>query len=70
MQLAHALQALRGDLPVILYTGYGEGLDQLALEAAGIRKVLRKPVDPHALEAALTTVLAARRESRLTAAGA
>ena len=62
VQLAQALQALRADLPVILYSGYGEGLDQPALKAAGIRTVLRKPVDPHALEAALATVLAASRE--------
>jgi len=34
---------------VILYSGYGEGVDQPALKAAGIRTVLRKPVDPHAL---------------------
>jgi len=61
IQLAQALQAVRSDLPVILYSGYGEGLDQPALKAAGIRKVLRKPVDPHALEAALAAVLAADR---------
>jgi PAS domain S-box-containing protein len=61
VQLAQSLQALRADLPVILYSGYGEGLDQPALKAAGIRTVLRKPVDPHALEAALATVLAASR---------
>jgi len=61
VQLAQTLQALRGDLPVILYSGYGEGLDQYALKASGIRTVLRKPVDPHALEAALTTVLTGSR---------
>jgi len=61
VQLAQALQAVRADLPVILYSGYGEGLDQPALKAAGICTVLRKPVDPHALEVALATVLAANR---------
>jgi CheY-like chemotaxis protein len=61
VQLAQRLQALRGDLPVILYSGYGEGLHQHALQAARIRTVLRKPVDPHALEAALTTVLTGSR---------
>jgi len=61
VQLAQALQALRGDLPVILYSGYGEGLDQHALKAAGIRTVLRKPVDPRALEAALATLLTGSR---------
>jgi len=61
VQLAQALQAVRADLPVILYSGNGEGLDQPALKAAGIGTVLRKPVDPNALEAALATVLAASR---------
>jgi PAS domain S-box-containing protein len=57
LQLAHALHALRPGLPVILYTGYAEGLARSELEAAGIRKVLRKPVEPDALEAALVGVL-------------
>jgi PAS domain S-box-containing protein len=57
LQLAHALHALRPSLPVILYTGYAEGLARSELEAAGIRKVLAKPVDPGALEAALAGVL-------------
>jgi len=57
LQLAHALHALRPGLPVILYTGYAEGLARSELEMAGIRKVLRKPVEPGALEAALAGVL-------------
>ena len=57
LQLAQALHALRHSLPVILYTGYAEGLARSELEAAGIRKVLAKPVDPGALEAALAGVL-------------
>jgi len=57
LQLAQALHALRPGLPVILYTGYAEGLARSELEAAGIRKVLAKPVEPGALEAALAGVL-------------
>jgi PAS domain S-box-containing protein len=56
-QLARALRASRIDVPVILYTGYGEGLAQSELQAAGVRAVLAKPVDPAALETALSTVL-------------
>jgi len=56
-QLARALRASRIDVPVILYTGYGEGLAQSELKAAGVRAVLAKPVDPAALETALSTVL-------------
>jgi two-component system cell cycle sensor histidine kinase/response regulator CckA len=57
LRLAQALHAVRPGLPVILYTGYAEGLARSELEAAGIRKVLAKPVDPGALEAALAGVL-------------
>jgi CheY-like chemotaxis protein len=57
LQLAQALHALRPGLPVILYTGYVQGLARSELETAGIRKVLAKPVDPGALEAALSAVL-------------
>jgi PAS domain S-box-containing protein len=58
IQLARALQNSRIDVPVILYSGYGEGLAQADLQAAGVRAVLRKPVDPVALEAALARALA------------
>jgi CheY-like chemotaxis protein len=57
LQLALSLRASRIDVPVVLYTGYGEGLAQSDLQAAGVRAVLRKPVDPAALEAALSSVL-------------
>ena len=57
LQLAQALRAARPELPVILYTGYAEGLARSELEAAGVRAVLRKPVEPGALEAALVGVL-------------
>jgi CheY-like chemotaxis protein len=59
LQLARALRDSRIDVPVILYSGYGEGLAQAELQAAGVGAVLRKPVDPAALEAALARVLAA-----------
>jgi CheY-like chemotaxis protein len=62
LQLAQALHAVRPGLPVILYTGYAEGLARSELEGAGIRAVLRKPVEPGALEAALGAVLGAARD--------
>jgi CheY-like chemotaxis protein len=58
IQLARALRASHSDVPVILYTGYGEGLAQADLQAAGVRAVLRKPVDPVDLETALARLLA------------
>ena len=62
LQLAQALRAVRPGLPVILYTGYAEGLARSELETAGIAAVLRKPVEPGALEAALAGVLGAARQ--------
>ncbi len=54
LQLSQALHAIRADLPIILYTGYSEGLTEREIEAANLRAVLRKPVDPGALRAALS----------------
>ena len=60
LQLSRALHAVRPELPVILYSGHGEGLAHTDVEAAGVRIMLRKPVDPAALEAALRSALATR----------
>jgi PAS domain S-box-containing protein len=57
LQLARALHAVRSDLPVLVYSGYGDGLAHGDLQVADIRAVLRKPVEPAALEAALRAVL-------------
>jgi CheY-like chemotaxis protein len=57
LQLAQTLHGLRPDLPVILFTAYGEGLSRAELQAAGVSSVLRKPVDPLALEAALVSAI-------------
>jgi len=57
LQLARTLHATRPDLPIVLYTGYWEGLAAEDLQAAGIHAVLHKPIEPGALEAALSGVL-------------
>jgi CheY-like chemotaxis protein len=43
--LARELLQSRPGLPVILYTGYSEELTEEVVTAAGIRGLLRKPVD-------------------------
>jgi len=53
LELARALAGTRPELPVILYTGYSDDLDDADLAAAGIRTLLRKPVEPAALARAL-----------------
>jgi PAS domain S-box-containing protein len=60
LQLAQALHRDRPGLPVILFTGYGEGLSRTDLQAAGVHNVLRKPVEPRALEAALVSAIGQR----------
>ena len=57
LQLAHQLASLRPDIPVILYTGFNEGIPASQIEAAGIRAVLRKPVEPRELFGLLQTHL-------------
>ena len=49
LELARELLALQPQLPVILYTGFGEGIAQENTAAAGIRAFLRKPLEPQAL---------------------
>ena len=58
LALAERLQQLRPGLPVLLYTGFGEGLDEVEVGRAGVRAVLRKPVDRSELRSALATALA------------
>jgi CheY-like chemotaxis protein len=62
LQLAQALHGLRPDLLVILFTAYGEGLSRADMKTAGVSSVLRKPVDPVALEAALVSALGSSTE--------
>lgn len=45
LELARALRERRRDFPVILYTGYSEGISRAELDATGISALIRKPVD-------------------------
>jgi len=59
LALAQRARQLRPGLPVLLYTGFGEGLDDTEVMRAGVRAVLRKPVDRTELRSALAAALAA-----------
>jgi len=61
LQLARTLRDLRATLPVVLYTGYGQGIAPADLQTAGIRAVLAKPIDPAALENVLRGILGRAR---------
>jgi PAS domain S-box-containing protein len=57
VELARSIKAERPDLPVVLYTGYAEGLAHHDLESAGLDALLHKPVDVAALLATLARVM-------------
>jgi CheY-like chemotaxis protein len=59
MELARQLLALRPALPEILYSGYADAITDAQVQAAGIRALVRKPVEPAALRALLASLLPA-----------
>ncbi len=64
IELAKRIQAGFPSIPMIAMSGYiGDGSSSVvgALRAAGIKEILRKPVDRQALQTALDKVLAPRR---------
>ena len=61
LELARELRSRKPDLPVILYTGFNEGIARSDVEAAGLRAVITKPVEPHELFGLLSTHLPAPR---------
>ena len=63
LELARELHAIRPDVPVILYTGYGEHIAEDELRSAHVRALARKPVEPAELYRLLKTSL---QQSRYT----
>ncbi|MDH4114143.1 MAG: PAS domain S-box protein [Burkholderiaceae bacterium] len=59
LELARALVAARPELPVLLYSGRSELMNADAAAAAGIRRLLPKPIEASALHAALRDALPA-----------
>jgi CheY-like chemotaxis protein len=57
LEAAGQLAKLRPDVPVILYTGYSEQVSRAGLAAAGVRALLRKPVDVGLLRETLGELL-------------
>lgn len=62
IELARELMRRRADLPVLLYTGYSDQINEDVVKAAGIRALIKKPLDiPHfrrLIEAVLTPLTA------------
>jgi CheY-like chemotaxis protein len=57
LELAQELTRLQQNLPIILYSGYNEGLAKVEVEQSGVCAVISKPVDPQQLLALLKTHL-------------
>jgi len=57
LELARQIRGIRPEVPVILYTGYGEEISDAQLAASGVRALARKPVEPAELLALVRTHL-------------
>ena len=57
LMLAREILSIRPDMPVVLATGYSEGLDEEAVKKAGIRELMMKPFSPEKLSQFIRTVL-------------
>jgi PAS domain S-box-containing protein len=62
VELARRLTGVRPDLPVILYTGYSDAVNDEAMARSGICALLRKPVDADRLLALLRAHLPGARQ--------
>jgi CheY-like chemotaxis protein len=60
LELAHHVGVLRPDMPVLLYSGDADALDDDALRRAGVRARVDKPVDPRRLKLLLRRWLGTR----------
>jgi acetyl-CoA synthetase len=57
LQLAEEISRMPAAPPVVLYTGYAEAVDPAALSTAGVRKLVRKPLELGELRTAITGCL-------------
>ncbi len=62
IELAREITNIRPDLPILLSTGYGIGLNEDMVKQLGIREVLMKPVSPVKFATAIHKVLQVRPE--------
>jgi PAS domain S-box-containing protein len=62
LQLAKWVARMRPGMPVVLCTGYGEDLMPAELDAAGVRTLARKPVEPQQLREIVRAALPGRNK--------
>jgi CheY-like chemotaxis protein len=63
LQLAKLVTRMRPGIPVLLCTGYGEALKPRELKAAGVRTLVKKPVEPAELRELLRAALPKRNKA-------
>ena len=63
LQLAARMTKIRGDLPIILCSGYSEAVTRDEARKAGIRRFLTKPLDMRLLATVLRELLSTRESS-------
>jgi PAS domain S-box-containing protein len=63
LELARSMLALRPDASIVLYTGYSDDLSAEHIQQAGLRAMMRKPVDPATLFGVLRNHLRAAQPS-------
>jgi CheY-like chemotaxis protein len=57
LQLAEEIGRMSAAPPVVLYTGYADAVDPATLAAAGIKGLVRKPLEPSELRKVITGYL-------------
>ena len=63
LELAKRVSASQPDLPLLLYTGYAEGMTPAMLAAAGVRQLLTKPLNASEVFEALRSALGPRERA-------
>jgi PAS domain S-box-containing protein len=59
LDLARHLELMRPDLPIVLYTGYSEAVDEQDARRCGVRALVKKPLEPAAFLSVLRAYLPA-----------
>lgn len=60
IDLARQMLALRASFPILLYTGYSDQINEESVKAAGVRTLLKKPMDLGLLRRQVAELLACR----------
>jgi CheY-like chemotaxis protein len=64
LDLARHLQAVRPELPVVLYTGYSEAVNEEDAKRCGVRVLVRKPLEPAMFLSVIRAHLPAQRTAQ------